>query len=251
MIALKNISKSFGDKKILENISLHFQPGKVNMIIGASGSGKSVLMKVMVGLHLPDTGSIEYDGQDYVSLDRNERSEVRKQIGMLFQNSALFDSLTVEQNVLFPLSMFSPGSHADNIKRVNFCLERVGLANTNKLYPAELSGGMKKRVGIARAIVLNPKYLFCDEPNSGLDPLTSIVIDELIREITQEYNITTIINSHDMNSVMEIGDQIAYIYQGRKEWEGDKATILTTDNQLLNEFVFATNFLRQFRDKSR
>ncbi len=251
MIELKHISKSFGDKKILEDISLSFHPGKVNMIIGASGSGKSVLMKLMVGLHLPDAGHILYDGQDYVSLDRNERSEVRKQIGMLFQNSALFDSLTVEQNVLFPLSMFSPESQADNLKRVNFCLERVGLANTNKLYPAELSGGMKKRVGIARAIVLNPKYLFCDEPNSGLDPLTSILIDELIKEITQEYNITTIINSHDMNSVMEIGDQIAYIYKGHKEWEGDKATILTTDNKLLNEFVFATNFLRQFRDKSR
>jgi phospholipid/cholesterol/gamma-HCH transport system ATP-binding protein len=251
MIELKNVSKSFGTKKVLEDISLRFEPGKVNMIIGASGSGKSVLMKLMVGLHLPDAGSIFYDEQDYVQLNRNERSEVRQQIGMLFQNSALFDSLTVEQNVLFPLSMFSKNSPAENLERVNFCLERVGLANTNKLYPAEISGGMKKRVGIARAIVLNPKYLFCDEPNSGLDPLTSILIDELIKEITTEYNITTIINSHDMNSVMEIGDQIAYIYKGHKEWEGDKSSILTTDNARLNEFVFATNFLRQFRDKSR
>ncbi|MFN3529148.1 MAG: ABC transporter ATP-binding protein [Bacteroidia bacterium] len=251
MIELKHISKSFGDNRVLDDISLCFEPGKVNMIIGASGSGKSVLMKIMVGLHMPDQGQIVYDGIDFVSLDRKEQSDVRKKIGMLFQNSALFDSMTVEENVLFPLKMFSPNSPAENLERVNFCLERVGLSNTNKRYPAEISGGMKKRVGIARAIVLNPKYLFCDEPNSGLDPLTAILIDELIKEITLEFNITTVVNSHDMNSVMEIGDQIAYIHKGRKAWHGDKKSILTTNNDLLNEFVFATAFLKQFRDKSR
>lgn len=251
MIELKNISKAFGDNQVLRNVSARFLPGKVNMIIGASGSGKSVLMKIMVGLHKPDEGSILYDGDDYVQKSTKEQSQIRKQIGMLFQNSALFDSLTVEENVIFPLQMFSPKNHHENMARVNFCLERVGLTDTNKLYPSEISGGMKKRVGIARAIVLNPKYLFCDEPNSGLDPLTSILIDELIKEITTEFNITTIINSHDMNSVMEIGDQIIYIYKGNKEWEGDKSSILTTDNQRLNEFVFATNFLQQFRDKRK
>lgn len=251
MIELRNISKSFGTHKVLEEVSIRFEPGKVNMIIGASGSGKSVLMKIMVGLHKPDQGEIVYDGVNYVSLGRMAQAEIRKQIGMLFQNSALFDSMTVEDNVLFPLKMFSPNSASENLDRVNFCLERVGLPNTNKQFPAELSGGMKKRVGIARAIALNPKYLFCDEPNSGLDPLTSILIDELIKEITQEFNITTIVNSHDMNSVMEIGDQIAYIHKGRKAWQGDKKSILFTDNKFLNEFVFATTFLKQFRDKSR
>jgi phospholipid/cholesterol/gamma-HCH transport system ATP-binding protein len=251
MIEVKNIYKAFGEKQVLSNLSANFLPGKVNMIIGASGSGKSVLMKMMVGLFAPDEGHIYYNQTDYVSLDRKERSDIRKEIGMLFQNSALFDSLTVEQNVMFPLRMFSPNNETEHLRRVNFCLERVGLSNTNHLYPAELSGGMKKRVGIARAIVLNPKYLFCDEPNSGLDPLTAILIDELIKQITIEYNITTIVNSHDMNSVMEIGDQIIYIYKGCKEWEGDKQSILTTNNERLNEFVFATNFLQQFRDKSR
>lgn len=251
MIEIKNISKSFGDRPVLNDISIKMLPGKVNMIIGASGSGKSVLMKLMVGLQQPDAGEILYDGADFVRMERGEKSEIRKQIGMLFQNSALFDSMTVEENVLFPLKMFNPKSPAENLDRVNFCLEHVGLSNTNHLYPAEISGGMKKRVGIARAIVLNPKYLFCDEPNSGLDPLTSILIDELIKEITIEFKITTIVNSHDMNSVMEIGDQIVYIYKGNKEWEGDKANILTTDNERLNQFVFATTFLQQFRDKSR
>ncbi len=249
MIQLQNLYKSFGDKSILTDISASFYPGKVNMIIGASGSGKSVLMKLMVGLHEADKGNILYDNKDYVALSRPERAEVRKEIGMLFQNSALFDSLTVEQNVLFPLQMFAEKTLAENLDRVNFCLERVGLKDTNKLYPSELSGGMKKRVGIARAIVLNPKYLFCDEPNSGLDPLTSILIDELIKEITIEFNITTIVNSHDMNSVMEIGDQIIYIYKGRKAWEGDKSTILSTDTKELNDFVFATTFLKEFRSR--
>lgn len=251
MIEIKNIRKTFGDRPVLNDISISLLPGKVNMIIGASGSGKSVLMKLMVGLQQPDAGEILYDGADFVRMDRQEKSEIRQQIGMLFQNSALFDSMTVEENVLFPLKMFNPKSPAENLKRVNFCLERVGLSNTNQLFPAEISGGMKKRVGIARAIVLNPKYLFCDEPNSGLDPLTSILIDELIKEITTEFKITTIVNSHDMNSVMEIGDKIVYIYKGNKEWEGDKANILTTDNERLNHFVFATTFLKQFRDKSR
>lgn len=251
MIEIKNIRKSFGDRPVLNDISISLLPGKVNMIIGASGSGKSVLMKLMVGLQQPDSGEILYDGADFVQMDRREKSEIRQQIGMLFQNSALFDSMTVEENVLFPLKMFNPKSPSENLKRVNFCLERVGLSNTNHLYPAEISGGMKKRVGIARAIVLNPKYLFCDEPNSGLDPLTSILIDELIKEITTEFKITTIVNSHDMNSVMEIGDKIVYIYKGNKEWEGDKANILSTDNERLNQFVFATTFLQQFRDKSR
>jgi phospholipid/cholesterol/gamma-HCH transport system ATP-binding protein len=249
MIQLQHISKAFGEKTILADISASFYPGKVNMIIGASGSGKSVLMKLMVGLFEADSGNILYDGKDYVALSRPERTEVRREIGMLFQNSALFDSLTVEQNVLFPLQMFSANTPAENLKRVNFCLERVGLKGTNNRFPAEISGGMKKRVGIARAIVLNPKYLFCDEPNSGLDPLTSILIDELIKEITLEFNITTIVNSHDMNSVMEIGDQVIYIHQGHKAWEGDKGSILQTDSQELNDFVFATTFLKDFKNR--
>lgn len=249
MIEIKNIKKAFSGRPVLNDISISLLPGRVNMIIGASGSGKSVLMKLMVGLQDPDDGQILYDGEDFVKMTRQEKADVRRQIGMLFQNSALFDSMTVEENVLFPLKMFNPQSKEENLKRVNFCLERVGLSNTNNLYPAEISGGMKKRVGIARAIVLNPKYLFCDEPNSGLDPLTSILIDELIREITTEFHITTIVNSHDMNSVMEIGDKIVYIYKGNKEWEGDKKDILSTNNDRLNQFVFATNFLKQFREK--
>jgi len=249
MIQLQNISKSFGEKTILTDISASFYPGKVNMIIGASGSGKSVLMKLMVGLFEADSGNIFYDSKDYVALSRPERTEVRREIGMLFQNSALFDSLTVEQNVIFPLQMFSANTPAQNLERVNFCLERVGLKGTNARYPAEISGGMKKRVGIARAIVLNPKYLFCDEPNSGLDPLTSILIDELIKEITVEFDITTIVNSHDMNSVMEIGDQVIYIHKGHKAWEGDKGSILSTDSEELNDFVFATTFLKDFKNR--
>lgn len=247
MIQLQHVSKAFGERQVLTDISASFFPGKVNMIIGASGSGKSVLMKLMVGLHEADSGQILYDGRDYASLEKADKVEVRREIGMLFQNSALFDSLTVEQNVLFPLQMFSGQSTAEMLERVNFCLERVGLKDANNRFPSEISGGMKKRVGIARAIVLNPKYLFCDEPNSGLDPLTSILIDELIKEITEEFNITTIVNTHDMNSVMEIGDQISFIYNGRKAWEGSKSEILITDVQELNDFVFATTFLKDFR----
>lgn len=249
MIELQHISKAFGEKQVLNDVSARFLPGKVNMIIGASGSGKSVLMKLMVGLFSPDQGTIFYDGRDYLALDSQEKAVIRREIGMLFQNSALFDSLTVEQNVLFPLQMFSNESAVQQRERVNFCLERVGLAGTNDRFPAEISGGMKKRVGIARAIVLNPKYLFCDEPNSGLDPLTSILIDELIRDITLEFQITTIVNSHDMNSVMEIGDQILYLHQGNMAWEGDKSSILIADSDLLNEFVFATTFLKEFRGR--
>ncbi len=247
MIQLQHVSKAFGERQVLTDISASFFPGKVNMIIGASGSGKSVLMKLMVGLHEADSGQILYDGRDYATLEKADKVEVRREIGMLFQNSALFDSLTVEQNVLFPLQMFSGQTMAEMLERVNFCLERVGLKDANQRYPSEISGGMKKRVGIARAIVLNPKYLFCDEPNSGLDPLTSILIDELIKEITEEFNITTIVNTHDMNSVMEIGDQISFIYKGRKAWEGSKSEILITDVQELNDFVFATTFLKDFR----
>jgi phospholipid/cholesterol/gamma-HCH transport system ATP-binding protein len=251
MIRVENVDKTFGDNHVLKSISAEFEKGKVNLIIGQSGSGKSVLAKCIVGLHEVDNGNIYFDDREFSSMNRQDRTDIRKEIGMLFQGSALFDSMTVEENVMFPLKMFTNMTKKEMQTRADFCLDRVNLSGRNKLLPAECSGGMQKRIGIARAISMNPKYLFCDEPNSGLDPLTSILIDELIREITQEYDITTIINSHDMNSVMEIGDQIAYIYKGRKEWEGDKATILTTDNQLLNEFVFATNFLRQFRDKCR
>jgi phospholipid/cholesterol/gamma-HCH transport system ATP-binding protein len=249
MIQLQHVSKAFGERQVLSDISASFYPGKVNMIIGASGSGKSVLMKLMVGLHAADSGQILYDGRDYATLEKADKVEVRREIGMLFQNSALFDSLTVEQNVLFPLQMFSGQSMAQMLERVNFCLERVGLKDANQRFPSEISGGMKKRVGIARAIVLNPKYLFCDEPNSGLDPLTSILIDELIKEITEEFNITTIVNTHDMNSVMEMGDQISFIYKGKKAWEGSKSDILSTDVQELNDFVFATTFLKDFRHR--
>lgn len=224
------------------------QAGKCNLIIGASGSGKTVFMKCMVGLFEPDSGEILYDGQNFTGMPENEKKEVRKKIGMLFQGSALFDSLTVEKNVMFPLSMFSKDSYAVKLKRVNEVLERVNLVGVNKKYPAELSGGMKKRVGIARAIVLNPKYLFCDEPNSGLDPQTSLVIDRLIQEITLEYNITTVVNTHDMNSVMETGDHIIYMHKGLKEWEGTSKEIIFSKNERLNNFIFASEFLKDAKD---
>ena len=218
MIEVKNIKKSFGDKVILEDISGTLETGMCNLIIGSSGSGKTVFTKCIVGLFRPDQGEIIYDGHNMLDMTREERTELRQQIGMLFQGSALFDSMTVEQNIIFTLDMFSNLSYRDKIKRVNEVLEKVELTGSNKKYPAEVSGGMKKRVGIARAIVLNPKYLFCDEPNSGLDPQTSLVIDQLIQNITKEYNITTVVVTHDMNSVMEIGDKIMYLYKGRKEW---------------------------------
>jgi phospholipid/cholesterol/gamma-HCH transport system ATP-binding protein len=248
MIEIKNVSKSFGDRQILENISAVMETGLTNLIIGTSGSGKTVLQKCMVGLFEVDEGDIIFDGKNLTNMAQEDRKELRQQIGMLFQGSALFDSMTVEQNVKFPLDMFTKWSHSKKIERVNDVLARVNLKDTNKKFPSEISGGMKKRVGIARAIVLKPKYLFCDEPNSGLDPKTSMVIDKLIHEITKENNITTIINTHDMNSVMEIGENILYLYQGEKEWEGTNKEIIFNKNQRLNEFIFASEFLRDAKD---
>jgi len=248
MIEIKNIKKSFDDRVILEDISAVMQTGKCNLIIGTSGSGKTVLTKCMVGLFQPDQGEILYDGNDMMAMDNHQRKALRQQIGMLFQGSALFDSMTVEQNVMFPLNMFSNMSYSDRKKRADEVLDRVNLKDAHKKYPAEISGGMKKRVGIARAIVLNPKYLFCDEPNSGLDPQTSLLIDKLIKEITADYNITTIVVTHDMNSVMEIGDNILYMYQGRKEWEGNNKEIIFSKNQRLNSFIFASEFLQDAKD---
>lgn len=248
MISIQNIHKGFADKAVIEGVSASFQTGKCNLIIGASGSGKTVLMKCLVGLIEPDQGNIMYDGEDFTQMSADARKEMRSKIGMLFQGSALFDSMTVEQNVMFPLDMFSKKTRAEKQKRVDEVLDRVNLNGAHKKHPAEISGGMKKRVGIARAIVLNPQYLFCDEPNSGLDPQTSLVIDKLIREITTEFNITTVINTHDMNSVMEIGDQIIYMYQGKKEWEGTNQEIIFSKNEKLNQFIFASEFLKDAKD---
>lgn len=244
MIELKNIKKSFGDKTILHDISAVMEAGKCNLIIGASGSGKTVLTKCMVGLFKPDQGEILYNNANMLQMTDDERKQLRQQIGMLFQGSALFDSMTVEQNVMFPLNMFSNLSYKERKKRASEVLERVNLKEAHHKYPAEISGGMKKRVGIARAIVLNPKYLFCDEPNSGLDPQTSMVIDKLIKEITVEYDITTIVVTHDMNSVMEIGDHIMYMHEGKKQWEGSNQDIIFSKNELLNNFIFASEFLQ-------
>lgn len=251
MIELRNVYKSFGDRVILDDISVKFQRGKTNLIIGQSGSGKTVLLKSIVGLHEIDTGEIIYGGSDFTRLNFEDKKEIRKQIGMLFQGGALFDSSTVEENVRFPLDMFTNMGIAEKRERVNFCLKRVRLENVNRLFPAEISGGMKKRVAIARAIALKPKYLFCDEPNSGLDPLTSIVIDNLIKEITEEYEITTIINTHDMNSVMEMGDKVIFIYQGKKSWEGTSEEIFHTDNKYLNDFVFASPLSKKLKSLVR
>lgn len=248
MIELKNIQKSFGDKPVIKDVSATMKAGQCNLIIGSSGSGKTVLMKCMVGLFEPDSGEVLYGGKSFFEMNIEEKKEIRKEIGMLFQGSALFDSQTVEQNVMFPLDMFTRDSHEKKLKRVNEVLERVKLVDANKKFPAELSGGMKKRVALARAIVLNPKYLFCDEPNSGLDPLTSLVIDKLIQEITKEYNITTVVNTHDMNSLMEIGDYILYMYQGNKEWEGNNKEIIFSKNDRLNEFIFASEFLKDAKE---
>jgi phospholipid/cholesterol/gamma-HCH transport system ATP-binding protein len=248
MIEVKNIHKGFGEKTVIDDVSAVMEAGKCNLIIGASGSGKTVFMKCIVGLFHPDSGQILYNNVDYTDMNDDERKEIRQQIGMLFQGSALFDSQTVEQNIMFPLNMFTKDPYAKKLKRVNEVLDRVNLKDVNKKFPAELSGGMKKRVGIARAIVLNPKYLFCDEPNSGLDPQTSLVIDKLIKEITTEYNITTLVNTHDMNSVMEIGDHIIYMYQGKKEWEGNNQEIIFSKNERLNEFIFASEFLKDAKD---
>ncbi len=244
MIEFKDIRKSFGDKVVLDGVSHVMETGKTNLIIGTSGSGKTVLQKCLVGLFEPDEGEIIYDGTSFTVMTQDDRKLLRQQIGMLFQGSALFDSMTVEENVKFPLNMFTKDNHEKKMKRVNEVLDRVNLKDTNKKFPAELSGGMKKRVGIARAIVLNPKYLFCDEPNSGLDPQTSMVIDQLIKDLTVEYNITTVINTHDMNSVMEIGDNILYMVNGKKEWTGNSEEIIFSKNNLLNKFIFASGFLQ-------
>jgi phospholipid/cholesterol/gamma-HCH transport system ATP-binding protein len=244
MIEVKDIHKSFGSNKVLQGISGTFKPGVTNLIIGGSGSGKTTLLKCMIGLHKPEEGSVLYDGREFTSMSFEERIEIRKEIGMLFQGSALFDSMTVEENIMFPLNMFTDQPKSEKMDRVNFCLERVNLEGKNKLFPAELSGGMKKRVGIARAIAMNPKYLFVDEPNSGLDPKTSIVIDELIKELTEEYNTTTIVVTHDMNSVMGIGDYILFLHQGKKFWEGSNKEIAHTDIEELNDFVFASRFMK-------
>jgi len=248
MIEFNNIRKSFGEKVVLDGVSHVMETGKTNLIIGTSGSGKTVLQKCLVGLFEPDEGEIIYDGVSFTDMTDVERKALRQEIGMLFQGSALFDSMTVEENVKFPLNMFTRDSHSKKIKRVNEVLERVNLVGSNKKFPAEISGGMKKRVGIARAIVLNPRYLFCDEPNSGLDPQTSMVIDKLIKELTVEYNITTVINTHDMNSVMEIGDNILYMVQGKKEWTGTSQDIIFSDNKQLNEFIFASEFLQDAKN---
>ena len=244
MIEIRNIKKSFGERVILEDISAVMEAGKCNLIIGTSGSGKTVLTKCIVGLFQPDEGDILYHGESMLKMDKHERKALRQQIGMLFQGSALFDSMTVEQNVRFPLDMFTNWTLAERKKKVNEVLERVNLKDANEKYPAEISGGMKKRVGIARAIVLNPKYLFCDEPNSGLDPQTSLLIDKLIKEITSEFQITTIVVTHDMNSVMEIGDHIVYLHNGIKQWEGSNKDIIFSKNELLNNFIFASDFLQ-------
>lgn len=245
MIRAEHIVKSFDGRVVLKDISATFATGKTNLIIGQSGSGKTVLLKSLVGLHAIDSGQIYYDDVCYTSLSFTERKAIRQQIGMIFQGGALLDSSTVEENVRLPLDLFTNQSSKEKRDRVNFCLQRVNLKDVNDLYPAELSGGMIKRVAIARAIVMNPKYLFCDEPNSGLDPMTSVVIDNLIKEITEEYNITTIINTHDMNSVLEIGEHVIFIYKGEKWWEGNKHDILNSDNRELNEFVFASTMTKR------
>ena len=249
MIVIQDIRKSFGDREVLKGISGTFEPGKTSLIIGASGSGKTVLMKCMVGLIPISIGKIVYDSTvDFTTLNEKEKKVIRREIGMLFQGSALFDSMNVQDNVIFPLNMFTNMTTKEKLNRVNFCLERVNLKGTNKLHPSELSGGMKKRVGIARAIVMNPKYLFCDEPNSGLDPQTSILIDELVHEITVEYNITTVINTHDMNSVLGIGEYIIFLYKGEKSWEGNRHEVLYATNKELNDFIFASRFLKEVKE---
>ena len=247
MIEVKNLYKSFGEKEVLQNINTKFENGKINLIIGQSGSGKTVLVKNIVGLLAPDRGQVLYDGRDFVSMSRREQVVMRREMGMVFQNSALFDSLSVLENVMFPLDMFSTKNYRERVKRAQECLERVNLLDAQDKAPGELSGGMQKRVAIARAIVLNPKYLFCDEPNSGLDPKTSLVIDELLSGITKEFGMTTIINTHDMNSVMEIGEHITFIYQGHVEWMGNKDNVANSDNKKLNDLVFASDLFKKVK----
>lgn len=245
MIQLENVHKYFDDKEVLKSIDTVFETGKTNLIIGQSGSGKTVLLKCVVGLLEPTSGDIFYDGRSLAAMGKNERTQLRSELGMLFQGSALFDSLTVQDNVLFPLRMFSEMSDTDKLKRARYCLDRVGLTGAYTKFPSEISGGMQKRAAIARAIALNPRYLFCDEPNSGLDPLTSIKIDELITDITEEYQMTTIINTHDMNSVVSMGEKVIFIYEGEKGWEGTKDEIFTATDQHLREFVFASKFFQK------
>ena len=249
MIELKSIYKSFEDKDVLMDINARFENGKTNLIIGQSGSGKTVLMKSIVGLLTPEKGEILYDGRNFLGMYKKERKLLRREMGMIFQSAALFDSLSVLENVMFPLDMFSNDTLRERTRRAQFCLDRVNLIDAQNKYPGEISGGMQKRVAIARAIALNPRYLFCDEPNSGLDPKTSLVIDELIHDITTEYNMTTIINTHDMNSVMGIGDSIIYIYQGHKEWEGTKDEVFSATNQRLNDFIFASDLLKKVKEE--
>lgn len=249
MIEIKDINKTFGDNHVLKGISAMFNQGMANLIIGGSGSGKTTLLKCIVGLHEPEKGEVLYSNENFTKMDFEQRIPIRKEIGMLFQNSALFDSMTVEENIIFPLNLFTEMSRSEKTDRANYCLEKVNLKGTNKLFPSELSGGMKKRVGIARAITMQPKYLFCDEPNSGLDPKTSIVIDELIKDITDENNITTVVVTHDMNSVMGIGDNILFLHNGEKWWQGSNKEIAHTDNAELNSFVFASKFMEAAKEK--
>ncbi len=250
MIEVKNVSKYFGEKQVLKNITTQFEEGKVNLIIGRSGSGKTVMMKCLVGLHTPDEGEIVYNDRVFRKLSEKEKRELRADMGMVFQGSALFDSMTIEENVRFPLDMLKDMEYGEKMERVNFCLKRVDLENTNKLFPDELSGGMKKRAAIARAIACNPKYLFCDEPNSGLDPKTSLIIDDLIFDITHEFGITTVVNTHDLNSVITIGETISYIYEGNLAWVGTMDNVLTSDNKLLNEFIYAQPLTQRIRQVS-
>lgn len=248
MIEVRNLTKSFGDKVVLDNINVTFETGKTNLIIGQSGSGKTVLMKNLVGLLQPTSGEVLYDNRDFIRMSKKEKVLMRREMGMIFQSAALFDSLNVLENVMFPLDMFSTLNYRERVKRAQECLDRVNLIEAQQKYPGEISGGMQKRVAIARAIVMNPKYLFCDEPNSGLDPKTSLVIDELLSGITKDYNMTTIINTHDMNSVMGIGENICFIYQGHKEWQGNKDEVMTSTNEKLNDLVFASDLFRKVKE---
>lgn len=248
MIEVRNLTKSFGDKVVLDNINVTFETGKTNLIIGQSGSGKTVLMKNLVGLLQPTSGKVLYDDRDFTQMSKKEKVLMRREMGMIFQSAALFDSLNVLENVMFPIDMFSTMNYRERVKRAQECLDRVNLIEAQQKYPGEISGGMQKRVAIARAIVMNPKYLFCDEPNSGLDPKTSLVIDELLSGITKDYNMTTIINTHDMNSVMGIGENICFIYQGHKEWQGNKDEVMTSTNEKLNDLVFASDLFRKVKE---
>ena len=248
MIEVRNLTKSFGDKVVLDNINVTFETGKTNLIIGQSGSGKTVLMKNLVGLLQPTSGEVLYDDRDFIRMSKKEKVQMRREMGVIFQSAALFDSLNVLENVMFPLDMFSTMNYRERVKRAQECLDRVNLIEAQQKYPGEISGGMQKRVAIARAIVMNPKYLFCDEPNSGLDPKTSLVIDELLSGITKDYNMTTIINTHDMNSVMGIGENICFIYQGHKEWQGNKDEVMTSTNEKLNDLVFASDLFRKVKE---